>query len=92
MTLVLGPTYSRGSVMIETLILCRFSRRLPIAEQNYSTGDRELLAVKVALDQWGHWLEGTTPLLMIWTDHKNLEYIKSARMLNPCQARWDFFL
>jgi len=26
------------------------------AEQNYDVGDRELLAVKVALEEWQHWL------------------------------------
>ncbi|KAI5086479.1 hypothetical protein C0J45_23991, partial [Silurus meridionalis] len=34
-----------------------FSRRLCPAEQNYSFGDHELLAVKLALEEWRHWLE-----------------------------------
>lgn len=28
---------------------------------------------------------------MVWTDHKNLEYLKSAKRLNPRQARWALF-
>ena len=28
---------------------------------------------------------------MVWTDHKNLEYIREARRLNPRQARWALF-
>ena len=28
---------------------------------------------------------------MVWTDHKNLEYIRSAKRLNPRQARWALF-
>ena len=35
-----------------------FSRRLSPAEQNYDVGNRELLAVKLALEEWRHWLEG----------------------------------
>ena len=27
----------------------------------------------------------------MWTDHKNLEYIKSAKRLNSRQARWSIF-
>ncbi|KAM9740435.1 uncharacterized protein ACNS7B_011878 isoform 2-T2 [Menidia menidia] len=28
---------------------------------------------------------------MVWTDHRNLEYLKTARRLNPRQARWALF-
>ncbi len=34
-----------------------FSHRLSPAEQNYDIGNRELLAVKLALDEWRHWLQ-----------------------------------
>ncbi|KAI5086917.1 hypothetical protein C0J45_3322, partial [Silurus meridionalis] len=34
-----------------------FSHRLSPAEQNYPVGERELLAVKLALEEWRHWLE-----------------------------------
>ncbi|XP_038582294.1 uncharacterized protein LOC119908581 [Micropterus salmoides] len=33
------------------------------------------------------WLEGTEQPFVVWTDHKNLEYIRSAKRLNPRQAR-----
>uniref|UniRef100_A0A669DIS8 ribonuclease H n=1 Tax=Oreochromis niloticus TaxID=8128 RepID=A0A669DIS8_ORENI len=68
-----------------------FSRRLSPAEQNYDIGDRELLAIKLALEEWRHWLEGTTEPFVVWTDHKNLEYIRSAKRLNARQARWALF-
>ncbi|KAL4007301.1 hypothetical protein ACER0C_001153 [Sarotherodon galilaeus] len=42
-------------------------------EQNYGIGDRELLAVKLALEEWRHWLEGAEHPFIVWTDHKNLE-------------------
>ena len=35
-----------------------FSRRLSPAEQNYDIGYRELLTVKLALEEWRHLLEG----------------------------------
>ena len=55
------------------------------------TGNRELLAVKVALEEWRHWLEGAEHPFLVWTDHKNLEYIRSAKRLNSRQARWALF-
>ncbi len=68
-----------------------FSHRLSPAERNYDIGNRELLAVKLALEEWRHWLEGSGVPFIIWTDHKNLEYIKSAKRLNSRQARWLYF-
>lgn len=70
-----------------------FSHRLTPAERNYSIGDRELLAVKLAREEWRHLLEGAQHPFVVWTDHKNLvlEYLKSARRLNPRQARWAMF-
>ena len=69
-----------------------FSRRLSPAERNYDVGNRELLAVVLALREWRHWLEGAVQPFIIWTDHKNLAYLRSARRLNSRQARWTLFL
>ncbi|KAK1803891.1 hypothetical protein P4O66_003831 [Electrophorus voltai] len=35
-----------------------FSKKLSPAERNYGMGDRELLAMKLAFEEWRHWLEG----------------------------------
>ncbi len=68
-----------------------FSHRLSPAERNYDVGNRELLAVRLALGEWRHWLEGAAEPFLVWTDHKNLEYIRSAKRLNSRQARWALF-
>lgn len=73
-----------------TLVLF-FSRRLSSAERNYDIGNRELLAVMLALEEWRHWLEGAEQPFIVWIDHKNLEYIRSAKRLNSRQARWTVF-
>ncbi|KAL0186165.1 hypothetical protein M9458_017835, partial [Cirrhinus mrigala] len=65
-----------------------FSRKLSPAEQNYDVGNRELLAIKLALEEWRHWLEGAVHPFTIITDHKNLQYLRDAKRLNPRQARW----
>ncbi|KAI2661152.1 Transposon Tf2-6 polyprotein [Labeo rohita] len=68
-----------------------FSHRLNPAECNYDIGNRELLAVRLALGEWRHWLEGSAQPFLVWTDHKNLEYIRSAKRLSSRQARWALF-
>ncbi len=65
-----------------------FSCKLSPAEKNYDIGNRELLAIKLALEEWRHWLEGTQEPFIVLTDHKNLEYLREAKRLNPRQARW----
>uniref|UniRef100_A0A3P9HCQ1 Gypsy retrotransposon integrase-like protein 1 n=1 Tax=Oryzias latipes TaxID=8090 RepID=A0A3P9HCQ1_ORYLA len=68
-----------------------FSRKLSPAEQNYDVGNRELLAIKLALEEWRHWLEGAEQPFIVWTDHKNLAYLRTAKRLNARQARWCLF-
>ncbi|KAK3557590.1 hypothetical protein QTP70_030520 [Hemibagrus guttatus] len=68
-----------------------FLRKLNPAEVNYDIGNRELLAIKLALEEWRHWLEGAKHPFTVLTDHKNLEYLRAAKSLNPRQARWALF-
>ena len=88
-----GAVLSQRSAHDNKLHPCAFfSRSLSPAERNYDIGNKELLAVKLALEEWRHWLEGTKQPFLVWTDHKNLEYIQSAQRLNSRQARWALFL
>ena len=59
-----------------------FSHKLSPTERNYGIGDRELLAVKLALEEWHHWLEGANHPFTVFTDHKNLEYLRNSRCMN----------
>jgi hypothetical protein len=43
------------------------------------------------LEEWRHWLEGAEHPFIVWTDHRNLAYIQSARRLNSRQARWALY-
>ncbi|KAL0147689.1 hypothetical protein M9458_056998, partial [Cirrhinus mrigala] len=69
-----------------------FSRKPSPVEQNYNVGNWELLAIKLALEEWRHWLEGATHPFTIITDHKNLQCLHDAKRLNSRQARWALFL
>ncbi|KAI2647808.1 Transposon Tf2-9 polyprotein [Labeo rohita] len=68
-----------------------FSHKLTPAECNYDVGNRELLAIKLALEEWRHWLEGAKNPFTVLTDHRNLEYLRSTKTLNHRQARWALF-
>ncbi|XP_062843452.1 interferon-induced very large GTPase 1-like [Trichomycterus rosablanca] len=77
----------------EKLRSCAFlSHRLIPTESKHDVGDRELLAVKRALEEWRRWLMEAQHPFIVWTDHRNLEYLKQAKCLNPRQARWAMFL
>ena len=47
--------------------------------------------IKLALEEWQHWLEGAEHPFIVWTDHRNLAYIQSAKRLSSRQARWALF-
>lgn len=68
------------------------SKSLGSVERNYVIHDKEMLAIIEALKEWRHYLEGSELPFEIWTDHKNLEYFRTARKLNRRQARWSLLL
>src|SRR5215469_8007394 len=51
-----------------------------------------MLTIIHMLEEWRHLLKGTQHPVEIWTDHKNLEYFRSAKKLNHRQARWSLYL
>ena len=63
-----------------------YSRKFSAAEINYEIHDKELLAIVDSFQEWRHFLEGATHPVTVYTDHKNLEYFMSARILNRRQA------
>ncbi|KAL0153240.1 hypothetical protein M9458_051463, partial [Cirrhinus mrigala] len=68
-----------------------FSRKFNPTQQRYGVGDRELLAIKWALEEWRQWLQGGSDPFTVWTDHQNLTVIRQTKQLNPRQARWALF-
>lgn len=68
------------------------SRKFTAPEINYEIHDKELLAIVDSFQEWRHFLEGAQHPVTVYTDHKNLEYFMSARVLNRRQARWSISL
>ena len=69
-----------------------YSRTLSGAELNYDVHNKELLAIYEAFRIWRHYLEGSPNPISIVTDHKNLEYFSTVRLLTRRQAHWSEFL
>ena len=69
-----------------------YSRKLTSCEQNYDIHDKELLAIIEGLKEWRYLLIGTEKPVVIYTDHKNLQYFTETKQLNRRQARWSLFL
>src|ERR1700728_1674112 len=62
------------------------SRTLSTSELNYDTHDKELLAIFEAFQKWQHYLEGSGSPIDVVTDHKNLEYFSTTKLLTRRQA------
>jgi hypothetical protein len=69
-----------------------FSKKHSTTECNYEIYDKELLAIVRCFEEWRPELEGTPSPIKVITDHRNLEYFMTTKLLNRRQARWSEFL
>jgi hypothetical protein len=65
-----------------------YSRKMEKAEINYDIHDKEMLAIVAAFKEWSRYPESAIDAIMVYTDHKNLEYFCTTKVLNRRQARW----
>ena len=59
-----------------------YSRRLNSAEVNYPIHDKEMLSIISCLDEWQAELQSVAKPFRILTDHRNLSYFTTKRLLN----------
>jgi hypothetical protein len=64
-----------------------FSRKLNDAECNYTVHDKELLAIVESMRFWRHYLVGARDI-SVYSDHKNLTFFRTRRILKQRHARW----
>jgi len=69
-----------------------YSQTLTSPELNYDTHNKELLAIFEAFQNWCHYLKGSASLMEVVTDHKNLKYFSTSKVLSYRQAWWSEFL
>ena len=51
------------------------------AETNYDVHDKELMAIYDAFKRWRHYLEGAGTPIDVVTDHRNLQYFSTTKVL-----------
>jgi len=64
------------------------SRKFQPVEINYKIHDKELLAIVDTFKHWRRYCEGATNQVQMFSNHQNLEYFTTTKILNRCQARW----
>jgi len=65
------------------------SHTFTATELNYDIHDKELLAIFEAFKIWQHYLENLAYPTDIITDHKNLEYFSTTKVLTQRQVQWS---
>jgi len=64
------------------------SRKFQPMEINYEIHDKELLAIVDVFKHWRRYCEGAKHQVQVFSDHQNLEYFTTTKVLNRRQARW----
>ena len=86
-----ASAYGLGAVLTQNFedgekVICFLSRSLSRVEQNYSTTERECLAVIWAVEKLRHYLEGTE--FTVITDHHSLLWLDRLKDPTGRLARW----
>ena len=68
------------------------SKMFTDTERKYEIYDRELLGIIHTLKKWRHYIQGSGHTTIVFSDHKNLTYFRTAQKLNDRQARWSLYL
>ena len=71
-------------------VICYASRKLLDRERNYSTVEKELLAIVYGLLKFKHYLYGTK--VDIYSDHQPIKWMRSLIKHNSRIARWSLFI
>jgi len=58
------------------------------AELNYDDHDKEIVVIMNYFQEWRYFLMGAPEQIVVYADHKNLEYFDTTKLLNRRQARW----
>jgi RNase H-like domain found in reverse transcriptase len=68
------------------------SKTFSKTKKKYEIYDRELLGIIQALKEWRHYIQGLGHTTIVYSDHKNLMYFRTAQKLNDRQAGWSLYL
>ena len=63
-----------------------FFHKFSVAKLNYEIYIKELLTIVAIFKEWRHFLERAQHSIIVYIDHKNLEYFMDAHILNRCHT------
>jgi hypothetical protein len=69
-----------------------YSRKMTATELNYDIHKKEMLAIISSFNEWRRYLEGAEYSILVFSDHKILEYFTRTKVVNRRRARWAWEL
>jgi len=88
---ILSITTPSGKLHLVAFHSCMFHKPEG-PECNYDIHNKELLVIFEAFTQWQEYLEGSGTPIDVITDHQNLQYFSTTKILMHRQARWSEYL
>jgi hypothetical protein len=64
------------------------SRKMELAEKKHDIHDKELLVIVEAFKHWQPYCRGERFLILVFTDHQNMRYFTTSKVLNQHQVHW----
>ena len=80
--------YMKGSILLQAEpdrkwhSLAFYLKKFSLAEINYNIHDKEMSAIVNSFKQWEHWLISSLYPVLVYMNHKNLEYFTMMKVLN----------
>ncbi|RKI44684.1 hypothetical protein D7V67_17065 [Clostridium paraputrificum] len=73
-------------------VVCYFSKKLTKCQKNYSTIEKECLALLLALQHFDVYLNVTLHPILVFTDHNPLTFLHKMSNKNQRLTRWSLLL
>lgn len=65
-----------------------YSKEMSLVECNYDVHDKVLGTIVSCFKEWSHMLRSCKEVVTFYTDHQNLTYFGTKKVLKPRQVRW----
>jgi len=72
--------------------MCYYSKKLNYHQQNYSTSEKETLALLLSLQHFDVYVGSTVPPVKVFTNHNPLVFINKMRNCNQHFVHWSLSL
>jgi hypothetical protein len=63
-------------------------RKMEPTEKNHNIHDKALLAVVEVFKHWQQYCHGACFPILVFTNHQNVRYFTTSKVLNQCQVHW----